>query len=136
MKRIIFALAVASAAPTFAAPAAPAESGIILGERPIARTEVIAFIRQQFGTMDSNHDGYVSPAEFEAFRVREAANIPDGLGHIGRRWFEKSDVNGDGRVSIEEALSRPLQMFDIADLDGDGVASVEEQSMAQMLLGK
>lgn len=135
MKRIMFALVLASSAPAVAAQPT-ADSGIVLGERPIARAEVIAFIRTQFATMDANRDGYVSPAEFQAFLAREDLNVPDGIGHIGRRWFEKSDVDGDGRVSIEEALSRPLQMFDIADLDGDGVASVEEQSMAQMLLGK
>lgn len=136
MKRIIFAMALASAVPAFAAQPAPADSGIVLGERPIARTEVVAFVRKQFATMDTNHDRYVSPAEFQAFLEREDLNVPQGIGHIGRRWFEKSDVDGDGRVSIEEALNRPLQMFDIADLDHDGVASVEEQSMAQMLLGK
>ena len=136
MKRIMFAMALASAAPVFAAQPAPADSGIVLGERPIARTEVVAFVRKQFATMDSNHDGYVSPGEFQAFLAREDVNVPQGIGHIGRRWFEKSDTDGDGRVSIEEALSRPLQMFDIADLDSNGVASVEEQSMAQMLLGK
>lgn len=134
MKRIMFALILASSPPVFAAPPST-DSGIVLGERPIARAEVIAFIRTQFATMDTNRDGHVSPAEFQAFLTREDLNVPDGIGHIGRRWFEKSDVDGDGRVSIEEALSRPLQMFDIADLDGDGVASVEEQSMAQMLLG-
>lgn len=136
MKRIMFALALAYAGPAFSAQPAPAESGIVLGERPIARVEVIAFIRKQFATMDTNHDGYVSPGEFQAFLAREDVNVSQGIGHIGRRWFEKSDADGDGRVSIEEALSRPLQMFDIADLDSNGVVSVEEQSMAQMLLGK
>lgn len=135
MKRIMFALVLALSAPAVAAQPS-ADSGIVLGERPIARTEVIAFIRTQFATMDASRDGYVSPAEFQAFLAREDLNVPDGIGHIGRRWFDKSDADGDGRVSIEEALSRPLQMFDIADLDGDGVASIEEQSMAQMLLGK
>ncbi len=135
MIRIVSAVLVAASALTFSG-AALAQSAIILGERPIKRTEVTTFVTRQFAEMDTNHDGFVSPAEFDAFRAREDVNAPGGLGHIGRRWFEKTDVNGDGRISLAEAVDRPLQLFDLADVNRDGVASVEEQSMAQLFLGK
>jgi Ca2+-binding EF-hand superfamily protein len=136
LMKTLIALLLASSSVAMAAPPGSAGSGIILGERPISRTEVTAFVKQQFATMDSNKDGAVSPSEFQAFRAREDLNVPGGLGHIGGRWFEKSDADGDGRVTLAEALERPLQMFDMADLNRDGVASVEEQSMARLLLGK
>jgi hypothetical protein len=111
-----------------------AQSGITLGERPIRRTEVVAFVRKQFAEMDSNHDGQVSPAEAQAYRARQPAGEQTGLGHIGGHWFEKTDADGNGRVSLQEAIDRPLRLFDMADMNHDGVASVEEQSMAQLFL--
>lgn len=120
----------AAACPAFA------QSALALGERPIARSEVIAFVKKQFATMDTDHNGSVSPAEFEAYHAQQAGKAQAGLGHVGSHWFEKTDENGDGRVTLEEAEARPLQLFDLADINHDGTASVEEQSMAQMFMGK
>jgi len=109
---------------------------LALGERPIKRAEVIAGVKAQFAEMDRNHDGTISPAEFEAYRARQAA-LPDGgagLFHVGSHWFERTDTNGDDRVTLGEAQVRPLQMFDMADANRDGTASVDEQSMAMMLM--
>jgi Ca2+-binding EF-hand superfamily protein len=108
-----------------------------LGQRPIKRAEVVAGVKAQFATMDRNHDGVVDEAEFEAYRAKQA-QLPDGgagLYHIGSRWFEKSDANGDGRITLTEAEARPLQMFDLADANHDGIASVAEQKVAMMLKG-
>ena len=115
---------------------APAQAGLQLGERPIKRTEVIAAVKQQFAEMDTNHDGAISPNEFEAYHDAEQ-HMPDqnrGLTHIGRSWFERADTNGDGRVSPAEAQARALEMFDMADANRDGVASVSEQSLAQLFV--
>ncbi len=113
-----------------------AQSSIALGERPIRRTEVIAFVQKQFAAMDANHDKQVSPAEFEAFRARQPEKSQAGLGHVGGRWFEKADADGDGRVTLGEAQARPLQLFDMADANGDGIASLQEQSVAALFFGK
>ena len=113
-----------------------AQTAIALGERPITRSEVLSFVKKQFGVMDGNHDGHVSPAEFESYRARQASRDQAGIGHIGARWFEKSDADGDRRVTLQEAEGRPLRFFDMADANGDGVASVNEQSVAKLLLGK
>ncbi|HEX7784410.1 MAG TPA: EF-hand domain-containing protein [Sphingobium sp.] len=127
-----FALSVAllSGAPAFA------QGDLALGERPIKRAEVTTFVKKQFAEMDANHDGQVSQAEFQAYRAKQPENGARGIGHIGGRWFEKTDADGNGRVSLEEAIARPLQMFDMADMNHDGVASIDEQSVAQLLMGK
>ncbi|MDB5687819.1 MAG: hypothetical protein JWR77_2408 [Rhizorhabdus sp.] len=107
-----------------------------LGERPIKRAEVMTGVKSQFAEMDRNHDGAVSPAEFAAYRAKQAAQPDGGAGlfRVGSHWFERTDTNGDGRVTIAEAQVRPLQMFDMADANRDGTASVDEQSMAMMLM--
>ena len=115
---------------------AHAASDLVLGQRNIARTEVSAFVKKQFAEMDLNRDGFVEQAEFEKYRARQPAQ-PQGvktLGHIGSRWMEKTDANGDGRISLAEATDRPLEMFDMADMNRDGVVSVEEQSMASLFM--
>jgi len=116
--------------------ATAAQAGLQLGQRPITRSEVIATVKKQFAQMDSNHDGSISPAEFDAYRDVQA-QMPDqgrGLTHIGRSWFDRSDANGDGRISLSEAQGRPLELFGLADGNGDGVASVSEQSLAQLFV--
>jgi hypothetical protein len=136
MTRSMIILSLAAAATVIAPLPALAQSDIALGERPIRRAEVIIFVKKQFAAMDSNHDGQVSQAEFQAYRAKQPESASRGLGHIGDRWFEKTDADGNGRVSQEEAIARPLQMFDMADMNHDGVASIDEQSVAQLLMGK
>ena len=113
-----------------------AQAGLQLGERPITRAEVISTAKKQFVQMDANHDGAVSPEEFERYREVQNAE-PDqgrGLTHIGRSWFDKCDSNGDGRVNQAEAVARPLDLFDMADVNRDGVASLSEQQMAMLFI--
>jgi len=113
-----------------------AQAGLQLGERPIGRAEVISTAKKQFAEMDANHDGAVSPDEFERYREKQNAQ-PDqgrGLTHIGRSWFDKSDTDGNGKVSQAEAVARPLELFDMADVNHDGVASLSEQSMAMLFV--
>ncbi len=132
MTRPLILLALVAAAPALAQPALP--------DRPIPRAEVVAAVRAKFAQLDANRDGAVSAAEFDAYRARKAAGQTDeGQGaaafvHIGRSWFERSDVDGDGRVTLSEASARPLKMFDTADANGDGTVSVRERQMAMMLM--
>ena len=130
MKRLLSALAL------LAAPAV-AQTAQQFPDRPIARTEVVAVVKRQFAAMDANRDGAVTPAEFNRFRAHQQPAPPSGvdaLAHIGGHWFERADADGDGRVTLDEALARPLKLFDLADVNHDGVVSVQERQMAMALM--
>lgn len=130
MRRTIFIALLALSAGT------AAQAGLQLGERPIARSEVISTVKKQFARMDLNHDGSIDHEEFLAYREVQA-QMPDqgrGLTRIGKSWFERSDEDGNGRISPGEAQGRPLELFGMADANGDGVASVSEQSLAALFV--
>jgi Ca2+-binding EF-hand superfamily protein len=126
-----FAPATLTAALVALAPAA-AQTADDFPDRPIARTEVIATVRTLFAQLDANHDGVVTPAEFQAYlaRTRETPAAANPFTHVGQHWFEHNDANGDGRVTLAEAEARPLEMFDMADINKDGVVSVQERQVA------
>jgi hypothetical protein len=113
-----------------------------LPNRPITKAEVRAALDRQFKAMDSNHDGKITPDEFDAYRGKQAAGDTGGalpaFAHVGSRWFEKSDADGDGVVTPAEAAARPMKFFDMADSNQDGVISLKERQMAlsMMSLGK
>ena len=119
------------------ASAASAQGVDDLPNRPIPRSEVIAVVKRQFAAMDTNHDGVVDQREFEAYRAaqaRQPAGSGSAFNRVGGRWFERADAAGDGRVTLKEAMVRPLKFFDLADQDGDGVVSLKERDMAAMLM--
>ena len=119
------------------AAAASAQGVDDLPNRPIPRGEVVAVVKRQFAAMDSNRDGVVDQREFEAFRAVQSRTPPSATAafdHIGGHWLERADADGDGRVTLREAMVRPLHLFDIADTDGDGVVSVRERELASMLM--
>jgi hypothetical protein len=113
-----------------------------LPNRPITIAEVRATLDVQFKAMDSNHDGKITPEEFDAYRAKQAAGDTPGelpaFAHVGARWFEKSDGNGDGVVTPAEAAARPLKFFEMADANRDGVISLKERqtAVAMMSLGR
>lgn len=120
-----------------AASAASAQAVDDLPNRPIPRSEVIAVVKRQFAAMDSNRDGVVDEREFEAYRAaqaRQPASTGSAFNRIGSHWFERADAAGDGRVTLSEAMARPLKLFDLADTNGDGVVSVQERDLAAMLM--
>lgn len=120
------------------ATAAVAQTASQFPDRPIARTEVIAVVKRQFAQMDANRDSVVTRAEFDRFRAHQApapASGVDALSHIGAGWFDRADTKGDGRVTLDEALARPLHLFDLADVNKDGVVSVQERQVAMTLMG-
>jgi Ca2+-binding EF-hand superfamily protein len=107
-----------------------------LPDRPISRAEVIAAAKAQFQKIDTNHDGIVTRAEFDAFRASQAASGATDEGpfsHVGGHWFDHADQNGTGRVTLEQAERHPLQLFDMADANHDGVVSPSEARMAMAL---
>ena len=139
MRTILFA-AVLALTTTWTAASVQAQGVDDLPDRPIARAEVLAVVKRQFSAMDTNRDGFVNPAEFEAYRSRTDAGSAAGgselaaFDHLGRHWFERADENGDGRVTLREAQARPMKLFDMADTDGDGIVSRSERQVAALLM--
>ncbi|WP_375382840.1 hypothetical protein [uncultured Sphingomonas sp.] len=138
MNRPLLAALVALSAPFLFASTASAQSESQFPDRPIARAEVIAVVKRQFAQMDANRDGVVTRPEFDAFRAHQKpapASGVDALSHIGANWYDRADTKGDGRVTLDEALARPLHLFDLADVNKDGVVSVQERQVAMTLMG-
>lgn len=113
------------------AAAKPATSG------DVTRAQMQAQIKKTFDLADTNHDGFMSRAEFakrmgavinrdapptkaDAQRMLDAAN----------RAFNDVDANHDGKLSLAEASKRPLAAFDMMDANHDGVLTVAEKAAA------
>lgn len=93
----------------------------------------------RFAALDANKDGSISRDEFDSppaagagkrgmrggWRGRGA--MADGRGKGGVR----RDANGDGKISLAEALARPLERFDMADANKDGTLTPEERTAAR-----
>jgi EF-hand domain pair/EF hand len=105
-----------------------------------ARTKMVAELRDQhFTTLDANKDGAISRAEFDArAQDRQARRRPmrdrmaiRGRGGMGGGMLMRADANSDGKVSLAEALAKPLARFDAADANKDGTLTPEERKAAR-----
>ena len=103
---------------------------------------------ERFAELDTNKDGQISKAEFDAQHGPDDAarggmgrHRMNRHGHAGgmsmRGWggnpdamFAAMDANKDGRVTLAEAMAKPLAMFDRADADHDGTVTPEERRAA------
>lgn len=142
----------AAVKPQVAAPAAPAATA----GTPLTRTQFIADMDSEFRKMDSNHDGTVTQAEFEAYRRGQLAVVQverarkafealdtDRNGQLslaefsklvttqsvnvnGSAFMSQVDSNHDGKVTIIENRGATLANFDRLDTDKDGVVSPAE----------
>jgi len=56
------------------------------------------------------------------------------MGGIGGRGFTMLDADKDGRVSMAEASSRALAMFDRVDANRDGTITMEERGAARGMM--
>ena len=102
-----------------------------------------------FKEMDTNGDGAISKAEFDAFhakRFKEMDSNGDGkitldemkaehkklLEKGGRMRFDEADTNHDGALSREEAEKMPglSKHFDEMDANHDGKVTREEMEAA------
>jgi len=85
---------------------------------------------RMFARLDTNKDGKISQAEFDAAPRREhqAGETPRPAGMRGR-FFQMMDANGDGVVTKAEMEAAGQRRFDMADTNHDGWLSKGELLM-------
>jgi len=111
-----------------APPAEPHVRMMVMSDRVTTRDEVVRHVRELFTRLDTDHDGFVTRAEVEAFHQKLA-----GMGEMGREMAEKARGMADmGREMAqripEVAMPMPdrAAMFDKLDTNHDGVISRDE----------
>jgi len=142
-----FALTLATPLLATATKPAPAKKATTTVPKPAAdgsvtRAQLQAEVRQAFNRADTNHDGYMSRAEFA---VRMGAVINSAPARLGttptkeqaqrmldaaNAAFNDVDTNHDGKLSLAEAMYRPLKAFDAMDTNHDGVLTLDEKRAA------
>jgi Ca2+-binding EF-hand superfamily protein len=94
--------------------------------------------------LDANHDGNVSPTEFEAHALDHFDNADanhdgkvtgDELKGAAGDMFSKADINGDGKLDKNEAKKFPPPVFKKLDANNDGFLTKEELEKAPELKG-
>jgi Ca2+-binding EF-hand superfamily protein len=96
----------------------------------------------RFAALDTDRNGSISRAEFDAQRAggreKRAERRGDRMERRGNRgiamrprMFERIDANKDGRLSLAEAVARPLERFTRADANNDGTLTREERRAAR-----
>jgi Ca2+-binding EF-hand superfamily protein len=63
-----------------------------------------------------------------AFAQDAQPSAPEGGGNPAEAFIEQLDTDGDGKVSLEEALAPQASRFKENDTDGDGVITAAEAS--------
>lgn len=100
----------------------------------VTQAEVAAFRAAAVAGADSNKDGLIDIDELTAHETSIAARLAQD--HAARR-MQAQDVDGDGKLSVEEMLAPPAppRMFARLDSDGDGALSKAEFDAAKTNLG-
>jgi len=91
-------------------------------DKKLSHDEWPSFMPQQaFDAADTNHDGFVDEAEWNAMRQRFGGG---GRG-FGESITKFLDANKDGKVSRDE-FAKLLTLFDLLDTNHDGELTQEE----------
>lgn len=98
----------------------------------VSKTEFLAPVEARFTQMDADGDGFIDDDE-----------KPEKRGRFGRRRKEAAgaaadapgrDADGDGRVSLEEALEPRTRAF--AELDENGDAALDQAEFVDPALAR
>lgn len=123
---------VVAVAPALAQPAPPAPPGVSQGtasapmppkpnlhmmvwsDRVMTRDEVVKHVQELFARVDSNHDGFITKDEIEAFHRKIASAHEMGGERLAQHrmsmpdrgaMFDRLDTNHDGVISREEFMA-------------------------------
>jgi len=108
----------------------------------VTRAQMLAEVRQVFNRADTNHDGYMSRAEFGARMAVVINRVPPDSAaaptkeqaqkmlDAANAAFNAVDTNHDGKLSFAETSARPLAAFDAMDTNHDGVLTLAEKQAA------
>ena len=142
------AAAIVAIVPAVAQPAPPAPPGVAEGTEPgpkietriyrmpmkaETRNDMVAHVREMFGKLDTNKDGYVTKQEAEAVHHAMAGDLHEKFarrfadGDLPRpdrgAMFDKLDTNKDGSITRQEFMAAQPQFHGrrvIVMRDGDG----------------
>jgi len=133
----------AQPAPPPAAPPAPAPSaapggpgGMMMrdpfGDATVSRKDAEASAAARFAALDTDKDGFLSPAELAAARPARPGGEGRRLRGNGPRGggMMRMDANGDGKVSRDEFITGTLRRFDMMDANHDGQLTKAERQAA------
>lgn len=89
----------------------------------VTRAEFDAGRDAMFARLDANSDGQLARDEMRAGRHGRRG----GGGHRGAFIARGADANEDGQITRDEFLARPIEQFNRLDRNSDGVISADEQ---------
>ncbi len=120
----------------------------------VTREEALGWVASRFQQADTDRDGALSLAEFQAVRAgtrpnaspnaspntgpKPNPNPETGLARSGERraaMFRALDANADGRLTLEEVRPAVEARFRAADANSDGVVTREELPQRQAQRG-
>lgn len=94
------------------------------GQGFITAEDIQAYKLARLKAIDKDGDGYITPAEFTDFEMQR---ITPRIQQRADDLVKRLDLNGDGKLSIEELAAAPLDMM-FAHLPTDKDGNVTEQA--------
>lgn len=89
----------------------------------ISKAEFEAWRTARITVIDTDKDGLLSADELAAARMKEAETRSKAM---AARMIAMHDQNGDGKLSAEELMSAPTPVFDALDTNADGAVDKAE----------
>lgn len=96
----------------------------MMSDHVMTRDEIVAHVREMFGKLDTNHDGYITRDEADAFQSKMQGMHEKMMGMHER--MKKIRFNIEDRTDGEVPKMDRGAMFDRLDTNHDGVISRQE----------